>query len=57
MSRPRSKIRRVNRLYSSGQKKICMFPIAWSSKLGWVGRDLKKKKIKLLSNFSKDVDR
>ena len=34
-----------------------MFPIAWSSKLGWVGRDLKKKKIKLLSNFSKDVDR
>jgi hypothetical protein len=34
-----------------------MFPIAWSSKLGSVGRDLKKKKkLKLLSNFSKDVD-
>jgi hypothetical protein len=53
MSRPRSKIRRVNRLYSSGQKKICMFPIAWSSKLGWVGRDLKKKKLNCFPIFQK----
>ena len=36
-----------------GPKKIWVFPIAWSSKLGSVGRDFL---YIFLSNFSKDVD-